>query len=172
MQINKMRYLLIVTSGLLFFISSQNSVAQQVRIVHPLSKSILVTLDGGGNYAFSDYENSDFGINLGGSIEYYFPTNSMHIFGTKLSFAHLNLSGSNNNLGLPEIYDTQIMKLGAGLTYSYAVNSRMIPFGYLGTSYLWLSYDNENIKSTFLDIENGGENTSILLETIIYQTII
>jgi len=137
------------------------------KYLHPLSKSILLTLEGGSNYSFSDYEESDLGIVFGGSLEYYFPSEKRGAFGLKLSLAQQYISGSSNNLGLPTSFDTDIRKMGLGLTYSIAATNRFLPFFSIGGSYIWLAYDSENISSRFLDIKNGAEKNSMLLESVL-----
>ena len=81
--------------------SFESATAQKLEdISHPLSKSLLISVEGGGNYSLTDYENTDLGINIGGAIEYYFPTRGKSIFGLKLSLSQQMLSGYDNNLGL------------------------------------------------------------------------
>jgi outer membrane protein OmpA-like peptidoglycan-associated protein len=137
------------------------------RYSHPLSKSLLLNLEGGTNYAFSDYEDSDLGLMFGGGIEYYFPSETKSTFGLKINLAQQYISGSNNNLGLPTNFDTEIRKLGIGITYSYAATSVLLPFASIGGSYLWLGYDSEDVPSRFLDLSNGADKSSFILDGII-----
>lgn len=136
------------------------------KLSNPLSKSMLFSLEGGSNYSFTDYETSDFGFSFGGGLEYYFPTNNISAIGLKLNLAQVKFSGSENNLGLPNIYDTNVRKMSLGITYAIAANNHILPFLALSGSYLWLSYDSENIQSRFFEISNGGDKNSLQLEVI------
>jgi len=133
---------------------------------HPLSKSILLSLEGGSNYSLTDYESTDLGLNIGGSLEYYFPTSSQSIFGLKLSLSQQIISGSDNNLGLPVDFETTLRRFGLGVNYSYAISEKILPFVSVGLSYGILDFLSEGKKSEFYDIENGGETNSVLYDLI------
>jgi outer membrane protein OmpA-like peptidoglycan-associated protein len=162
-----MRYFIIFIAMQLLIGLTGKIFSQRNSINNPLSKSLIISLNGGSNYSFSDYENSNFGTSFGGSLEYFFPTETVNAFGLKLNAERLNLSGDINNLGLPETYSTDVTKIGAGLSYSYFVNSRILPFGYLGASYLMFGYESANIESRFFDIKNGGDKSSLLFEALL-----
>ena len=71
-----LNFVVLFIFGTLFLTTS---IAQVNYNYHPLSKSLLITLEGGGTYSFSDYEKSELGLGFGGALEYYFPTNSKNI---------------------------------------------------------------------------------------------
>jgi outer membrane protein OmpA-like peptidoglycan-associated protein/opacity protein-like surface antigen len=135
---------------------------------HPLSKSLFITLEAGSDYSLSDYESSDLGLSFGGSLEYYLPSHNRNSYGLKLSLAQHNFSGSENNLGLPNSFDTEMRKAGLGFIYTYAINNSILPFVNVGASYLWLSFDSENVTNEFIgsDLTNDGEKNTLLFEII------
>lgn len=134
------------------------------RFSHPLSNSLLISLEGGSNYSFTDYENSEFGLSFGGSLEYYLPTNNKSVFGFKIIAGKEFIKGNENNLGLKtpaDIYNTESTNLGLGLLYSYAINNKFLPYTNLNISYLQFGFESENVNSSFMDIKNGGTKSSI-----------
>lgn len=157
MKIMKLSFIIVLTLMLNSFLLAQSPKMNY----HPLSNSILLSLEGGGNLSFSDYESSDIGISFGGGLEYFFPTDGPNAFGLKLSMAQQKFSGNLNNLGLPDIFDTEARRISASFLYSYKISKEILPFVNFGFSYHWLAFDSENIQSRFLDIVNGGEKKTI-----------
>ena len=147
--------------------STYNLAQSNYKFYHPLSKSVFLSIEGGTNYSFSDYEKSDVGAMFGGSLEYYFPSYNRGTLGLRITMSQQNIGGSDNNLGLPTSFDTKVRKAGFGLNYSYAAASKLLPFAGIGLSYLWLGYDSENVPSRFLDLTNGADKTSMQVESII-----
>lgn len=133
---------------------------------HPFSKSLRLGIFGAGNYSFTDYENSDFGISFGGNLDYIFPSQSKMGIGLSFSLSKQNISGSKNNLGLPEKFDTEVRTAGLDLILAYAASENIIPTLKVGGAYTWLGFESQNIKSRFYDISNGGEKKSISLELL------
>ena len=145
----------------LFFCLSFTSAQVVNKTNHPLSGSLLLTLEAGTNYAFTDYEKTNFGLSLLGGLEYYLPTQSKSIFGFKTNIGQQYISGNENFLGLPNTFNTEIRNAGFGLIYSYAINSSIFPFISVGGSYLWYTFESKNEPSRFYDFSNGGEETSL-----------
>ncbi len=148
------------------FVFSESKIAQSdYSFSHPLGKSLLISLEGGSNYSFTDYESADLGISFGGSLEYYFPSDSRNVFGLKLNAAKQYMSGNTNNLGLKipaDIFDTETSNIGLDLVYSYSINGMLLPYASIGASYLMFGFNSENISSSFLELKNGGEKNSLV----------
>jgi len=133
---------------------------------HPLSNSIVGSIEGGTNYSFSDYENPKLGWLVSAKLQYYFPTNSNHIFGFGLNGGIQNISAENNYLGLPSTFKTQIFNGGGEIIYSYALGN-VLPFFTIGGSYFIFDFETRHIKSRFYDITNGNEISSIVADGIV-----
>lgn len=116
-----------------------------------LSQNFIVSLEGGISYGFSDYKNSSLGGAIHGSIEYY-PIIiqdgrlGLKLFGggQQLNFSDSRKSisslGESRNIESP-IY-TDIIQLGLGLTFGYALSENIIPTLTIGTTYLNFSPKN------------------------------
>jgi len=155
---------IIFSISILIILTGSVSAQKSYTFSSPLSKSLLLSLQAGSNYSFTDYESPDLGISFGGSLEYFLPTESRNAYGFSISAAKQYISGNTNNLGLKvpaDIFDTETTNLGLGFIYSYAFNNQLLPFLSVNFSYLWFGFDSENVQSSFLDIQNGGEKNSI-----------
>ncbi|MCB9209861.1 MAG: OmpA family protein [Ignavibacteriales bacterium] len=164
----KKKSLLLIFVIFTFFNSNIFS-QSKIKFWNPLSNSILLNLEGGSNYNFSDYEKSDLGYSFGGSFEYYFPTNNNDAFGLGLSLSKAFLKGNTNNLGLKspaDVFNTESTNFGAQFIYSYAVDKNILPFLSAGISYMLLAFESENISSSFVgfDLKNGADKSNILME--------
>ena len=163
MRISSLVYQFILSGLFLTNLFSQGN-----QSYHPLSNSILLSLGGGGSYSFSDYTNPDYGPFLGGSLEYYFSTESKNVFGIKLSGEYSELNGNENNLGFKSSasnFGTSNMGLGLGLIYSYSVNNSFLPFVSLSANYLLFDFSTRNVESSFFDLTNGSEENSLSINT-------
>jgi len=110
-----------------------------------LSQNFIISVEGGISYGFSDYKNSSLGGGVHGSIEYY-PVIiqdgrlGLKFFGggQKLNFSDPRTSMSSTDG--PRIVEspiyTDIIQLGVGLTFGYALSEKVIPAITIGTAYL------------------------------------
>lgn len=110
-----------------------------------ISQDLILSVQGGFGFGFSDYKNSALGAAVQGSIEYY----PIIIQDARLGFKvyggglQLNFSDPRNSissLGEPRniespIY-TDIIQLGAGLSFGYALSQSVVPSITIGTAYL------------------------------------
>jgi outer membrane protein OmpA-like peptidoglycan-associated protein len=133
---------------------------------HPLSNSIVGSLEGGTNYSFSDYEKPQLGWLASAGLEYYFETNSNHIWGFGVNGGIQNILGQDNNLGLPSSFETKIFNGGASLIYSYSFG-KIFPFLSVGGSYFIFDYKSRHVKSRFYDFSNGEEIESLVADGIV-----
>ncbi|MCP5061508.1 MAG: OmpA family protein [Ignavibacteriae bacterium] len=131
---------------------------------HPLSNSFVLTLGGGSNYPLTDYENPGIGWLFSGGLEYYFTTKSNHILGIGINGGMQNISSELNNLGLPTQFNTDIIRGGAELVYSYMINETVLPFLSIGGSYNLYYFDSKSIQSRFFEYSNGEKTNSIVLD--------
>ncbi len=151
---------------LLFFLTGSIFSQKIKKYSHPLSNSIVGYLEGGTNYSFSDYNKPDLGWLASAGLQYYFPTNSKHVFGIGLNGGIQNISAKDNYLGLPSTFKTQIFNGGGELIYSFALG-KVLPFFTIGGSYFIFDFESRHIKSRFYDITNGSEISSIVADGIV-----
>jgi OmpA-OmpF porin, OOP family len=110
-----------------------------------LSQSFIISLESGITYGFSDYKNSSLGPAIYGSIEYYplIIKNGrlgLKVFGggQQVHFSDPRTSMSSNDGPrnvISKVY-TDIIQLGMGLSFGYALSENVIPSITLGTAYL------------------------------------
>lgn len=159
-----MRILYFVVQLFLGALFLTSSFAQVNYNYHPLSNSLIISLEGGGTYSFSDYEKSDVGLAFGGSLEYYLPTNSKNLFGLKLNGSFSQLSGNESNLGFNKLapkFETNTMSAGLGLIYSYAYSQKFLPYISLSGNFLVFDYVSRNVQSSFLELSNDTQDNSL-----------
>ena len=113
-----------------------------------LSQYLILSLDGGISYGFSDYKNSSIGPSARISLEYYpiIIQNArlgLKIFGGGLT---LNFDDPRNSVSskdgprvIPNEVGTDAIQIGAGLSFGYAFGDYLIPSITLGGSYLKFS---------------------------------
>lgn len=98
-----------------------NIVFSQKTSFHPNSDKVIFTTEFGFTHTYSDYKYPKPELLSRGSIEYFFPTKSVHSFGLKLLGGVSNLNAHSSSY-LPELknksFNTSIFFLGAGLTYA------------------------------------------------------
>ena len=131
------RFLIVIFSLIITF---QISFAQPIQKSnnHPFSGSFVVSLLGGASIATTDYESFRPDYQGMGFIEYFFKINSKHALGLKLFGGLGNLSGSDNTL-VPDRFQTNYLQGGGGLTYSYFIDTKFIPYLSAGISNLWFT---------------------------------
>ena len=121
-----------------------------------LSQNLILSIDGGLSYGFSDYQSSSVGPVLRGSIEYYPLIIDEMRFGLKASGGGLKLHFSDtrssilSNYGLrdnipPEV-TTDAIQFGAGISFGYAISKSIIPSLTIGASYLIFSPKDSDAK--------------------------
>ncbi len=157
MKIKNLLKFIIVGFSLTSVLFGQNDISK----IHPLSNSFLLSIEGGGNFPFTDYETPEPNISIGIDGKYFFSTNSNNVFGINLNLSQQTLSGTKNNLGLPSNFNSLVRRIGVGITYSSIFKENILPYISAGMSYLWLGFDSQNQKSRFYNIQNGGEKNSL-----------
>lgn len=118
-----------------------------------LSQSLILSLDGGFSYGFSDYRNSSLGPAVRGSLEYYPIIIQNARLGLKVFGGGLILnfddprklvSSNDGPREIPNKIATDVIQLGAGLSFGYAFGESIIPSIIVGGSYLNFSPKNSD----------------------------
>jgi outer membrane protein OmpA-like peptidoglycan-associated protein len=132
--------------------------------VLPFSNSWVFSLEGGFTAGFTDYESTKLKGALRGAVEYYLPRSSSSIFGLILFSSGQQVGGKDSRGSittkdgirdpLPPEFQTDMILLGAAISYSYSIEERYFPFVQLGLSNIWFSpKDNNGIR-----LEGNAQN--------------
>jgi len=121
----------------------------QRNAVLPFSNSWVFSLEGGFTTGFTDYESTKLKGTLRGAIEYYLSRSSSNIFGLIIFGGGQQVGGKDSRGSvstkdgirdpLPPTFQTDMILLGAALSYSYSIGEKYFPFIQLGLSNIWFS---------------------------------
>lgn len=118
-----------------------------------LKQNFIATVNGGISYGFTDYKNSSLGLAAKTSLDYYPLIIQDARLGFKIFGGGLNLkfndprSSVSSNDGpreIPQNIRTDMIFLGIGLNFGYALNDYIIPSIMIGGSYINFSPKNED----------------------------
>jgi hypothetical protein len=129
---------------LLVFISiTVNFTFSQPNGISPLQGKLLLSVNGAVTIPMTDFSGtilSPLGI---GAVEYFFDMKSASSLGIRFYGGSGMIEGADDNR-IPEKYTNGIFFFGGGLTYSYAVNSRILPYLSAGIVNLWYNPKDNN----------------------------
>ena len=118
--------------------------------ISPLQGKILLSFNGAVTIPKTDFTGtipSPLGI---GAVEYFFNIKSNNSLGIRFYGGTGMIEGADDNR-IPDKYTSEIIFFGSGLTYSYAVNRKVLPYLFAGVANLWYNpkdnNDNAIIKS-------------------------
>lgn len=134
-----MRYLLLAI--VCIFHTQNYSQDKSLNQFHPFSDAVVFTGEFGGTFPYTDYSFSDLDLSGRASVEYYFPSNSIHAIGIKFLGGGGFLSGEGEINYRKGNYRTGYFFFGGGITY--AINT---PNGvpYLSANVAYLHFDPRN----------------------------
>ena len=146
----------------------------QRNAVLPFSNSWVFTLEGGITAGFTDYESTKLKGTLRGAVEYYLSRSSSNTFGLKFFGGGQQVGGEdgrgsvNTKDGirdpLPTQFQTDMILLGATISYSYSIQEKYFPFIQMGISNLWFSPKDENEKRLEGNAREFYEKTSLVFD--------
>ena len=129
---------------LLVFISiTVNFTFSQPNEISPLQGKLLLSVNGAVTIPMTDFSGtilSPLGI---GAVEYFFDMKSASSLGIRFYGGSGMIEGADENR-IPEKYTNGIFFFGGGLTYSYAVNSMILPYFSVGVVNLWYNPKDNN----------------------------
>ncbi len=131
-------YFLIIS--LLLFFSNISNAQENKRIYHPLSGSILLSLDYSETISETDYTNSIFSFGWRTEGEYFLPIYSNFFAGIRIYGGSAYLTGkeqSFSKIGLPTGFRTTIIYEGGGFEYGYRINEKIYPYIFVGGTNLF-----------------------------------
>ncbi|GBD86177.1 alpha-agarase precursor [bacterium BMS3Abin03] len=130
-----------------------------------LSGRWVISAENGITHTKSDFKNalSDYYARF--MSEYFFPTQSIGIFGLRAFSGIGRLSGSGGVSNYPkDEFRTSIVLAGAGIDYVLTVSDKLFPFIYAGASYLY--FDPSDIDGNKLPNNASGKYS---LQEVSYQ---
>ena len=138
-----------ISFSLLFSITMQVNAQSNSFKSDFLSQDLILSIESGISYGFSDYQSSSIGPVLRGSIEYYpLIIDDMRLGiktfggGLKLNFSDtrtLILSNYGLRDDIPPEVTTDAIQFGVGISFGYAISKSIIPSLTIGASYLIFS---------------------------------
>ncbi len=121
--------------------------------IHPYSRSLFSSLNGGITIGKTDYKNSRIGISGILSATYFFPAADENALAVKISGGILNVKGQddkklllseNGTIITPDKFSTNASCIGASVLYSYAFAKEVLPYIGAGLTYYFFNPQNEN----------------------------
>ncbi len=132
---------------LLIFLSLNKIYPQQSRNVnHAFHNAFVFSLEGGVTFPHTDYQKDKIGYSARLSGEYFFKTNSIHLFGLKLKLvteqvggedSRMTISSQDGTRQIPPTFLTDIYSVGIAATYSISFNNVFFPYVSFGFANLW-----------------------------------
>ncbi|MDP2365528.1 MAG: OmpA family protein [Ignavibacteria bacterium] len=152
---------------LIVLMNTQNILSQSVenKMFNPLSNRLAVNFEGGATYPRTDFSDDQISYIGQFSLDYFFPSTTMGVFGLRGFgyYGQLNGSGTyaNNSVytTIPE-YFTEIASAGAGLTYTLKASEIFYPYTFLGANYLYFNPKDINGNQLPRNKENRYGNIS------------
>jgi outer membrane protein OmpA-like peptidoglycan-associated protein len=152
-----MKFFKTISAFILLLVISSNLNAQITYQENDfLSQDLILSVQGGFGYGFSDYKNSALGAAVQGSIEYYPIIIQDARLGFKVFGGGQQLNFSDPRISMSSIDEprevvspiyTDIIQIGIGLSFGYALSENVIPTISIGTAYLNFSPKNSDGNS-------------------------
>ena len=126
---------------------SGNSFAQEEnKIYHPLTNSVLLSLEYSTTISETDYDSNILSFAWRGSGEYFLPMYQNLFAGIRLYGGTGYLTGKRAeyaSLGFPVEFKTSIVYAGLGIELGYRVEEKFYPYAMVGVNYLYF-YPNDS----------------------------
>ncbi len=131
-----------------FFLSNtSNTQTSGIKKYHPLSGRIGLSLEGGTTYTLADFSVPGWSYYGRFTTEYLFPSTEVGVWGLKgiASFGYLQGSGGATYTR-PDLeeFKTSIFSLGGGGEYMLKLSDNVIPYFFVGATYLYFDPKNMN----------------------------
>jgi len=130
---------------------------------HAFHDNFVFGVDGGVTFPQTDYQSNKIGLSLRGNLEYFFKTNSIHLFGLKLKFGTEQIKGEDDRgtissqdgpRDIPPSFSTSIFSLGLAATYSISISDVFFPYISGGIANLWFDPKDDLDKPAFGNVNN------------------
>jgi outer membrane protein OmpA-like peptidoglycan-associated protein len=108
------------------------------RKYHAFSGTLMLGLEGGGTFGFTDYGEVRPELMGRGVLEYFFPTSSVGILGVR-GFASSGYIGGKDNNETPVEIRSTFASIGGGLSYNFSIRESIFPYVFVGGSHTWFN---------------------------------
>ena len=142
-------------------ISTQFLSAQMTNLkgLNPFENTLVLSVDGGLTLGQTDYRSARIGVIAKGAAEYFWSVGNKHILGLKLVAGGMTLRGEDVRK-IPEKISTDILSFGGGLSYSYVIFEKYMPYVSFTYQNLWFSPKDDNGKRAPNNSKNLYEKTA------------
>ena len=151
----------------LFFINVYPQTNEVVS--HAFHNAFVFGVDGGITLPQTDYEKNKIGYSLRLNGEYFFKTNSIHLFGLKLKLGSEEVSGEDSRASvstqdgprdIPPIFKTNIFSAGLAATYGISIKDVFFPFISVGFTNMWFDPKDGQNKPADYNAANKYDKTT------------
>jgi outer membrane protein OmpA-like peptidoglycan-associated protein len=110
---------------------------------HAFSGTLMIGAEAGMTLGYTDYITTKPQVVGRGIAEYFFPTTSNGIFGIK-GFMSAGYVGGKDDRKNPDVFRSNIIRLGGGISYTFSLKENIFPYVFLGASYGWVNPRDNN----------------------------
>jgi OOP family OmpA-OmpF porin len=141
-----MKTLIVIIVAVFAFPSSIFCQKSGIKLYHPLSGKIGISLEGGTNLTFSDFREDGFDYAARLLGEYFFPTTGVGAWGIRLYSGGGYLAGSGGTNSRPELesFRTPVLIVGGGVGYYVVLANTVLPYASAGIAYLYYDPKDDN----------------------------
>ncbi len=157
-------------SLLLLFTLSDTFSQYKSEVHHAFHNTFVISIEGGLTLPQTDYQTNKTGYATRIAGEYYFKTNSIHLFGLKLKVGYDQLQGedSRGNVStqdgmrnIPPKFTTGIFTGGLSATYSLSIGEVFFPYVSGGITNLWFDPKDDQNNALEYNASNKYEKSTI-----------
>jgi len=162
-------FVLILT--LFFFVPFYSAYSQKASDVNnAFHNNFVFGIDGGVTLPQTDYQTNSMGFSIRGTGEYFFKTNSIHLFGLKLKLGSEQIKGEDardtistqdGTRAIPPSFTTSIFTLGLAATYSISIGDVFFPYVSGGVSNFWFDPKDDQDNPAEYNAANKYDKTTI-----------
>src|SRR3972149_4324888 len=137
---------------------------------HAFHNAFIFGVDGGVTLPQTDYQTNKIGLSVRGTSEYFFKTNSIHLFGLKLKVGSEQVKGEDTRgtistqdetRAIPPSFTTSIFSLGLVATYSISIGDVFFPYLSGGISNLWFDPKDDQNNPAEYNAANKYDKSTI-----------
>lgn len=142
--------------------------------IHPYSRSLFGTINGGITIGKTDYKNTSLGVTGLLSAAYFFPAVDENAIGITLSGSLSNVKGKDDqklqyaedgSIITPDKFSTDAFRISTSLLYSYAFTQQFLPYIGVGLSYYFFNPKDENGELLYNNRNNVYDKKSLGFDT-------
>jgi len=136
-----------IYTTLIFCLIGYGFLFSQHTDISPIEGKVILSVNGAVMFPYTDYASiipTPFGT---GALEYYFDIKSRHTIGLRF-YGGIGVMEGWDTTRTPYEFSDGIFFFGGGITYSYSLSDKLVPYIFAGVTNLWynpLDYNNNPI---------------------------